>query len=405
MKSKTLTKLALILGVYCAMGDQFVVQPVIGLMIGEMAGMYPITAITAIMTVSSAALAVASLVAGAIGKFVGRKKLLLIGMVLFSLGGVSTMLFQDNIMLMYATRVVEGFGAGLTCTMSTALIAILFEDEKECNWMMGAYAGWGIALAGIFFSIVGGQLGTISWGTTFYLYLGGIVIFFVQLAGIPSDAKIGEMLAKQNSVLSEGAAAEGGKRGPWVTKPVIGVAIIMLVFATAANLYPMNVAPILEEYGLGMSAEAGLAISMTTIGSFVGGLVFAPLFNKIREWTPAVAVVLVAVGSLLVVVWQTGIGITIAAFVYGFGWDIYFAYAMARTANKSTPETVDNSMAIVNFGYYIGIFLASFLMGAVAVIFNSDLIYYDYVFLSIAAVLFAVFFVIRGIVLRKKENA
>lgn len=83
---------------------------------------------------------------GRLGDLYGRRRMLQVGMAIFTVASLLVGLAQDTVS-MIASRGLQGFGAALTAPNALALIATTFPEGKERNKAMavyGAMSGLGI---------------------------------------------------------------------------------------------------------------------------------------------------------------------------------------------------------------------------------------------------------------------
>ncbi|MHA6259838.1 MFS transporter [Sporosarcina sp. CAU 1771] len=97
---------------------------------------------------------------GAFSDRTGRKKLILIGLIGFSLSFFLFAVFMDNLLLLYASRIVGGFFSGALYTAVTGFVADMTDDEDRNKYM--GLLGMSIGLGFIFGPAIGGVLGDIS---------------------------------------------------------------------------------------------------------------------------------------------------------------------------------------------------------------------------------------------------
>lgn len=90
----------------------------------------------------------------------GRKKLILIGLVGFSLSFFLFALFIENIALLYVSRIVGGIFSGALYTAVTGFVADMTTEENRNKYM--GLLGMSIGLGFIFGPALGGVLGGIS---------------------------------------------------------------------------------------------------------------------------------------------------------------------------------------------------------------------------------------------------
>jgi EmrB/QacA subfamily drug resistance transporter len=158
------------------------------------------------------------LLGGRSGDLLGRRRVFVAGIVLFSvaslLGGFAT----DQAWLIGA-RVVQGVGAAFAAPTSLSLIAVTFPEGQERNRAMGVYAGM---------SIAGGAVGLIAGGllTT---YLDWRWVFFVN---VPIGLSVAFLAPR---VLGESARRRGNFDLPGAITGSLGLGALVYGLTEAAT--------------------------------------------------------------------------------------------------------------------------------------------------------------------------
>lgn len=102
---------------------------------------------------------------GALSDRTGRKKLILIGLAGFGISFFLSSIFLDQLVLLYAARIVGGFFSGALYTAVTGYVADITTDEERNKYM--GLLGMSIGLGFIFGPAIGGLLGSIELSLPF----------------------------------------------------------------------------------------------------------------------------------------------------------------------------------------------------------------------------------------------
>lgn len=175
---------------------------------------------------------------GRLGDIYGRKRMLRVGMVVFTIASLFVGLAQSGVVVTLA-RGLQGIGAALTAPNALALIATTFPEGKERNKAMaiyGAMSGLGI-IVGL---ILGGILtGTFGWRWAFFI---NVPIGLAVLAGtkhlVEAELHKGrpDLFGALTSIGGMGALVYGVTRGGehgWTDS------ITLASFALSAVLLPI----------------------------------------------------------------------------------------------------------------------------------------------------------------------
>jgi MFS family permease len=109
----------------------------------------------------------------------GRKRILILGTILYGITGVSAF-FMRSIWGILVSRALLGIGSAIIYTDTTALISDYFEDQERAKFL-GVQTGV-MAMSGVVFPLLGGILTDIGWNFTFLTY--GAAFLYLPLAFI-----------------------------------------------------------------------------------------------------------------------------------------------------------------------------------------------------------------------------
>lgn len=117
---------------------------------------------------------------GTLSDRMGRKKLILIGLIGFALSFLLFGLFSHSLVLMYVARIIGGLFSGALYTAVTGFIGDMSTDENRNKYM--GFMGMSIGLGFIFGPGIGGILSGISLNTPFFV--SSALLFFLFLYAI-----------------------------------------------------------------------------------------------------------------------------------------------------------------------------------------------------------------------------
>lgn len=140
---------------------------------------------------------------GAYSDRTGRKKLILIGLIGFSISFFLFALFIDQLPLLYVSRMIGGIFSGALYTAVTGFIADLTTEENRNKYM--GLMGMSIGLGFIFGPAIGGILGDINLQLPF-IASGTLTAMLLIYAGfiLKEPERQGE--AKKRTILPKGGA-------------------------------------------------------------------------------------------------------------------------------------------------------------------------------------------------------
>lgn len=177
------------------------------------------------------------LLAGAIGDALGRKHVLLVGLVIFSIAA-SSALFVDSPGGLIAVRAVMGLGAAAIMPATLSIITSVFpEGERDRAVSIWAGVAGGSALLGLLVS--GALLEVFSWDSIFgFSAVLGVLALVATARVAPNSAESGTRLDVAGGLLSAAGLAtlvygiiEGPEKG-WTGAVTIGAFAAAVVLLT-----------------------------------------------------------------------------------------------------------------------------------------------------------------------------
>jgi EmrB/QacA subfamily drug resistance transporter len=267
------------------------------------------------------------LLGGRLSDLLGRRKILLTGLAIFSLASLTAGLADSSAMLI-ASRAAQGLGAALIAPTAFSIIAATFKEGKERNTALGIYGAVGGASASVGVLASGLLTDGPGWSWIFYINIPvGAILIALAFKYLPQDrpAVKGEhtfdaksaLLATSGLLLLVYALNRGVDYG-WLadsTLGLFGAAIALLAafvwteWRSRAPLVPLEalknramvsadiialfafgsffafifLTTLLMQQQLGYSAtKTGLTWLVTSMGAFiVAGLTGAKLIDKI----------------------------------------------------------------------------------------------------------------------------
>ncbi|MGN1406938.1 MFS transporter [Lactobacillus sp.] len=231
----------------------------------------PISTIQLLTTLPGLGSLLITLVAGQMAMHISKKKLVLLGVALVTLGGVIPAFWNSSIVWLLVCSLVLGMGVGFINTVNPMLLTEYFEGEDRSS-MMGINNGM-TSLGSTVLTAVGGFLGAKNWHNLYWVYAFGLVVFLLVLFLLPNDKPVN--------------MADGGKKeSTWqilkgLNGNVFWIYLAVFILGVAYTAYMANLSIIVSAKNLGGTAVTGM---ISAVGNFVG--IFAGLgFKYVRKAT------------------------------------------------------------------------------------------------------------------------
>ncbi len=298
-------------------------------------------------SVTSGTMLIMTLVAGHLARFVDKRTLMLIGTVIFILGGCIGS-FSPTAAFLVGTRVVEGIGAGLVYPMVPAITAQLFQG-RERTQVMGLLNG-GACIIAFFLNFGAGWIGALfGWRVCLWIYAILTIAIFMQIKYIP---KMGPEKAIQD--------AERNQAKGRLSYKVFLLALANCVFSCCGMIFNMTLAGFIMDSGIGDSTIAGTAGSIQTMVGFLVGLIFARVISRLGRFVPAFCLASLAVCYFGLAASTSPVGVFISIMFIGLCCGILYPYLNECVARVTTHGTVTIAMSYVSMGMMVGNFLCGF---------------------------------------------
>ncbi|MCM3627070.1 MFS transporter [Paenibacillus glycanilyticus] len=284
------------------------------------------------------------LIGNLLSRWLSKKTLLVIGLLLYVIGGVGPA-FMNSIGGILTLRAVLGLGIGFITPLMNAIVAEYFEGEERSK-MNGLTVGVN-GLGGAFFLIIGGAITALGWRGVFWTYSFGIVLLIMVLAFVPSGKSV--------TTIGVGETASNEK----LSLPV-GVYAVGLLTTGLMVLYyviPTNLASFVVDNHLGNSATSGYLTAVSFVFVFLAGIVGTKLQHVLRKGSVAFILFLFGAAFLMLGeahnLWMVAAAVGIVGFGFGFAYPILLnKMAIVATAAHRTLAIMLMT-AFANVGQFI----------------------------------------------------
>lgn len=315
----------------------------------------PNTIVSSMISASSFAIIIMSLVTGKLMDYVSKKTLMIIGILLWLFGGVVPY-FLTSLTSMTIARVVFGIGCGMIMSLCPAILAENIEDPAERGKATGTMTSFQM-MGCIFFSIVAGQMAKLGWKVPFFVHLMAIVSLVFCITCIPNTKPVA-------TAKSEGATKSTfkptGMMWLWV--------IAFLIFMMAGQMYSNSCSSLITESGMGGAAEAGYSLALFAAGGAVCGFIFGSLQQVFKRFTLTLGCFVLALSYVIMVFAGSLVVALLGAFVCGVAFSICMPCIITGSANSVDVESSGMAVSLATCSQNIGMTLCSFVippMGAV----------------------------------------
>jgi MFS family permease len=293
-----------------------------------------------VITIPSLLIMPSTLICGALTRIMGKKKLLIIGMLFFVIGGLMPA-FYGGVIFILSMRGIFGIGTGFMMPISQALIADYFEGNDRDTYM--GYSSSNAAIWGIVFTLMGGFLCDVHWRYTFYAYLLAVPVLLFVLAKMP------EPVQQQDKERSKSIGLTG-KAWSWVS--------IYFIYNIVMFCFISDIAFVIASDKIGNAGTASVAMTFSSVGGILAGLILGWVTKSFRNYAFVFALAFLTAGSVLLVLAHTAIMYDISCGIWGLGFGIFNALIILQIMGSVTKPAMAFALAILTSAMGIGQFLS-----------------------------------------------
>lgn len=328
---------------------------------------------------------------GTFMKFMSKKNLILIGLILYLVGGVASF-FSVNIYMLLTTRVILGLGLGITAPLSLVLIGDFFHGKERAKFM--GYSTASTNLGGIISTLVVGFLSGFGWQYSFLVYLVAIIVIVLVILFLPKSPN--EIDAEDKDI--EATNLHNIEKQIPLNIGIFKYAIIILLALIAFYSIPTNLDFLLEFKKLGSAKLAADIISVSTFISLISALAFGKLIKKFKAYYSLIIFALMAIGCFLIGSGTSLWVVILGAMLNGLGFGGIVPFTMLFAANIVHKTHTSLSIIIVTSALYLGEFLSPLVLQAISNVLGIQNItgnFFAAVVICILALLVSIYALIR----------
>lgn len=242
-----------------------------------------------ILTVPALCVALFSPIAGVLGDWFGRRRLLIWALVGYGVVGVAPV-FLTDLSAILASRIAVGVAEAMIMVLTTTMIGDFFQGAARDRWLAAQTAF--ASLSALLFFNIGGQLGAFGWRTPFWVYGSALVMLALVLLFTwePSEADAAEE--------AEAAPHHASwSHFPWGR--MLGIVAITIYGSVFFYTVQIQASVGLAVLGVTDPARAGFLSSVASIGVPLGTFIYSRAGRLPVARLLAVEFGLLAIGFLL----------------------------------------------------------------------------------------------------------
>lgn len=301
-----------------------------------------------VLTLPAIFVAMSAPVAGFLADRFGRKRLLIISMLLYGVAGMSGLL-ADNLLSLLAGRAFLGLAIGGIMTVSTTLAGDYFTGAERENYLglQQAFTQFG----GVAFVITGGILADIHWRVPFAIYAASLVILPAVLLFLAEPAK--KATALTGTVKSAAQA-----RWSLVLLLAFSTFLVNALFYTVPSQLPF----FLRHLQINTASAIGYAIGIFNLAGALAAISFGLLRSRFAVFgILAAGLGLMATGFVLLAQATGMVPALLSLSVLGIGLGVVMPSIMSLTIQIAPPQLRGRIAGLVTASMFLGHFTSPLL--------------------------------------------
>ncbi len=325
------------------------ITPVLGIL-NEKYHAYGTSMVQLLQTLPYFLIMVGSLTIGYLTTKISKKKIIILGLFIIGICGILPY-FTDSFTILFISRLLIGFGFGITGPMNTAIVADFIEPENRAGFMGLHVVGMGVgAMMG---NLLGGAFSGLGYKYFYLVYFAA----FIAMVGVMS-------------VLEEKKPTQGEKVSDMkMTRMVWVLSIASFVHTLFITTYNTNIGIYLAEQFSSGATLTGIVTAINSAFALVCGMMFSKISGFLKKYTLPFSILAAAVGYAILLFVPGMVGVYIASALCGISLSCFMAianYLLTISVEKEAVAKASGLFAIVGG---IGGLIAPLFMGGAARIF------------------------------------
>lgn len=326
--------------------------PIVPAIIGNFKDM-PNIQVLAPMVLAAPGLMVALLspYAGYLSDKIGRRKLILIFILLYGVGGVLPFFIQ-SFPLLLGSRLLLGVGEAFVLTVGSALWGDYFDEDSRKKWIV-VQSITGTFLAALLLSL-SGNLAANGWNYPFLVYSIAFVIFISALIFIyePQTTQKSQNLEnKTKTNLSTSLVAT-----------LMGTTFVA---AIVYFIYTLHFSLVLDTIGIEDQAKIGNYSAIVSMGAPVGALFYRLFAKKDINFQLTIMAFFFGMGFIGTALAPNEIVVLVMAFIAQMAVGMAFPILMPWSLSKLPSEHRGRGMGFWTTSFFLGQFVSPLVLSVV----------------------------------------
>lgn len=310
----------------------------------------------------------AAIFAGFAMKYVDKKKMLLLAMTLFVIGGTFGSIIDSEPYMMFM-RCLVGVALGFSNVTAMTIVTVMYTDEDRRSRMVGILDGGMFLAATLMTALSGFVIQGFGFKAVFYLYALGIISLIMIALFIPKSPP--EKAVEATEATDEDSFENKPLVKNWKPKFVI-LCIGYFVFQTLYAITALMISVYTAEMELGGAAFAGTITSTLFIGALAASLLFGFTYPKLKRNTMLIPFACVVIGYGILLFVPKTVPVIIGCLLFGYSNATGLSQAMTRAGILAPAKNASLAISIISAVMGVGFFISTYTVSALKVIIGVD---------------------------------
>ena len=319
------------------------IVPVMSILASEIPNADP-SALKFTLSISSIFFVIFGLSASFLERLLPRKKLLLIGLLLYAAGGMGGGLV-NSVSGLLISRAFLGIGGGICIPLTNAYIADLFDGEERRKTI--GQSLFAANLGAMVLPLIGTWLAQLNWRLGFLIYLVAIIAFVLSWKFLPDLQLDLEPSGKPRSLF-------------YFSGPVVWAAAIYFFVMVLFAALPSNFSLFVAEEKLGSASFAAWHSTFSTLSAMVISPLFPQIYQLLKKWMIPIGFLICGAGFFVLAqlngIWASYAGNVLIGASLGLLHPLFPYMAMQGTPREHSSS----AQALVTSGFRLGVFVSPF---------------------------------------------
>ena len=278
---------------------------------------------------------------------ISKKKIIMAGLLIIGVCGIVPF-FTESFTILFISRLLIGFGFGVTGPLNTAVVADFIEPEHRAGFMGLHVVGMGVgAMLG---NLIGGMFAGIGYK---YFYLVYLIAFFSAF-GVAVNLK-------------ETAPLKGEKVSDMKMTGIVWLlSLTSFAHTLFINAYSTNIGIYLADNITSDTGTTGIVTAVNSAFALICGMTFSKISGLLKEYTLPVSILIAAVGYGILFLVPGIAGVYIVSALCGVSLSCFMAIASYLLSISVKKDAVARASGIFSIVGGVGGLIAPVFMGKIA---------------------------------------